>query len=306
MLPTLFISHGGGPGFFLKSEPGSPFKDFDQTSPFCKALTEVGKNKASYGLPEKPDAIVIISAHWEESDIHVYAKPNPTLFYDYYGFPPHTYELNYPAPGDEKLAQRIVQMINDSPVDEAKFQKKLKAELDYGRPGFDHGVFIPLLLLYPNADVPIVQVSLKSNRNPLEHYSLGKILSPLRSENILIIGSGQATHPMSGGFSTDPKLTEQFIDYVENGLFNQNMNETERLTHLLAFWKDQKMIKLMKATHNPGNEHFIPLLVALGAVNGASSKNLFKVDKDFRAAGGSFSMACYIFDDVPALRLDRC
>ncbi|CAN0079507.1 unnamed protein product [Phaeothamnion confervicola] len=135
----------------------------------------------------KPKAIVIISAHWEESGaVTVTSGESPPLIYDYYGFPAETYELKYPAPGDPALAAEIAGMLNAAGV---------AAKLDSSR-GFDHGMFIPLKLMYPDADVPVVQVSLLSSLDSAAHIAIGAALAPLAApgRDILLVGSGQATH----------------------------------------------------------------------------------------------------------------
>jgi aromatic ring-opening dioxygenase catalytic subunit (LigB family) len=282
ILPTLFISHGGGPGFFMKVDRTSPFYEISQDSEACAALREVGKNRSKFGLPENPSSIVVISAHWEEDDaFHVYSVERPELIYDYYGFPRETYALKYQAPGNVELAARVVALVNQEPG--------IKAVLDPARAGFDHGVFLPLMMLYPEANIPIVQVSLKSSLNVKEHFVLGKALSPLREENILIVCSGQATHPMAGGSS--PASTEKFVELLRQAVETSVTNESQRLESLSKLWSSP----LIRATHNPRTEHLMPVVVAGGAARGAPGRELFKRDKDFRFMGGAFSMASFVF-----------
>jgi aromatic ring-opening dioxygenase catalytic subunit (LigB family) len=282
LLPTLFLSHGGGPGFFIKAPPNSFMSDFSQDSKACAAFKNLSKDKPGYGLPEHPRAIVIISAHWEERDaFHVYSVAQPTLFYDYYGFPEHTYKLQYPAPGSPELASRIVDLIGK--------EKGLRAVIDDDREGFDHGVFIPLIMVYPTADIPVVQISLKSSMDPLEHYRLGKALAPLRQEGVLIIGSGQATHPMQ--YKPAPSVVEQFMTVLNNVLTDTNLSEESRMMGLANVWKSP----MLKQVHNPGSEHLMPLVVAAGASNGVAAKNLFKNEGNMLFMGGTFSMSSYLF-----------
>jgi aromatic ring-opening dioxygenase catalytic subunit (LigB family) len=177
--PVLFLSHGGGPCVFMESEKGGMFSEIDKNSSYADFLRKVGQT-----LP-KPDAIVVVSAHWETPDeIRVLTSPNPSLYFDYYGFPSFTYQLKYGARGHPELARRIIKMIQDAGI-------PCREE---NRRGWDHGVFVPLLLVYPEGDIPIVQVSLKRGTDHHFHTALGKALAPLRKEKILIIGSGQATH----------------------------------------------------------------------------------------------------------------
>ncbi|KAH9254188.1 hypothetical protein BASA81_007777 [Batrachochytrium salamandrivorans] len=287
-LPSLFISHGGGPGFFMKAQPGSSFSDFDSSSPACRAFTRVGQFPTDFHLPVQPKLIVVISAHWEESPtepFHVFDNPQQKLYYDYYGFPDSTYQLKYPSPmADQGEARKIVDLINSYPDD------KVNAVLDIKRQGFDHGVFMPLMLLYPKANVPVVQISLNRNADPELHYKLGLALRSLRDEGALIIGSGEATHPMSNQMGPEP--TAKFIEAVEDILLP--LDNAVRLEGMKRLFQSP----LMRVTHNPTFEHFIPLLVIMGTANGGPARDLFKNPKrgqDFRAAKGSFSMASFIF-----------
>lgn len=287
-LPALFISHGGGPGFFMKAQPGSFFSDFDSTSPACRAFTRVGQSPAEFHLPVQPRLIVMISAHWEESPtepFHVFDNPQQRLYYDYSGFPDSTYQLQYRSPVAERgEAARIVDLINAYPDD------TVRAVLDGKRRGFDHGVFMPLMLLYPKANVPIVQISLNSNADPELHYKLGLALRSLRDEGALIIGSGEATHPMSRQMGPEP--TNKFIEAVEDILLP--LDHAARLEEMRRLFQSP----LMRAVHNPTVEHFVPLLVVMGAADGGPGRDLFKNPQrgqDFRAAKGAFSMASFIF-----------
>lgn len=288
-IPSLYISHGGGPAFFMKAERGSMFSDFDSTSPACKAFTNVGRNPTQYRLPKQPKLIVMISAHWEESDgpFHVYRNPLQQLYYDYSGFPDHTYKLKYPTPSASvEVTKRIVDMINVFPG--------ISAVEDTKRPGFDHGVFLPLMLLYPEAQVPVVQISLHSNSDPVLHYKLGLALQPLREEGVLIVASGQATHPMSKPSSA--QTTAKFIKALEDILLPPELTGLERLEQIKHLAKTD----LMREAHNPRTEHFTPLLVALGAAGGAPAKDLLgntERGKDFRAMRNSFSLASFIFEE---------
>jgi aromatic ring-opening dioxygenase catalytic subunit (LigB family) len=280
-LPTLFLSHGGGPGFFMKVPRSSPFFEISSESAAFKAMKDVALNRTAYGLPEKPSAIVIVSAHWEERDgYHVYSPEHPTLYYDYYGFPDDTYKLKYPAPGSPALAERVVKLINDANLPE-------KAMIDSEREGFDHGVFLPLMVLYPEATIPIVQVSLHSSLDPAKHVELGKALAGLRNENVLLVTSGQTTHPMRS--ESTAQQTDQFKRLLDSVIMNEGLTSEERLLALPTVWKSP----LLKQTHNPRSEHITPIAVALGAANGALAKSLLK--EDFRFMNGRFSFASYVF-----------
>jgi 4,5-DOPA dioxygenase extradiol len=181
--PVLFIPHGGGP-LPLLGDPGhQQLVDFLQ------------------GIPARiptPAAICVISAHWEESIATITSGASPSLIYDYYGFPESAYGIQYPAPGSPSLAEEIF----------AAFQKNsIVANLDEQR-GFDHGLFVPLKLMFPDAGIPCVQLSLLSNLNPSDHIAIGKALRPLRRENVLFIGSGFSFHNMKAFFTGNHGVDE--------------------------------------------------------------------------------------------------
>ena len=173
----MYIPHGGGPCFFMKWTRG-PEDVWDKMAASLRALGD--------SLPERPKALLVVSAHWEEEEPTVLSQPNPALLYDYYGFPPHTYELKWPAPGSPELAGRVRELL-----DGAGMPSRSNSER-----GFDHGVFIPLLLAFPKADIPTVQLSLRAGLDAKEHLAIGRALAPLRDEGVLIIGSGMSYHNM--------------------------------------------------------------------------------------------------------------
>jgi len=136
-------------------------------------------------IPSTPKAIVVISAHWDDSSIiKITSNPKPSMFYDYYGFPDYTYKIEYPAVVDVILAKRVHSLLSEN---------NIAVEFDEKR-GWDHGVFVPLKLIYPDAQIPLVQISLRSDMDPALHYRIGELLAPLRKEGIMIFGSGYAIH----------------------------------------------------------------------------------------------------------------
>ena len=181
ILPTLFLGHGGGPCFYMK---GGVFTDIDMNSPaanFFRAL------EPSLRLPSRPSSLLVVSAHWEgEGDsIHVQTAGAPPLLFDYYGFPPEAYAITWPAPGPPApLAARVQHLLAAA---------GFTATPDPVR-GFDHGVFVPLKLAFPAADIPTLQISLHGSLSLERHIALGRALAPLRAEGTLIIGSGFASH----------------------------------------------------------------------------------------------------------------
>jgi len=175
---VIYIPHGGGPWPLLGEPRHKDLIAFLEKVP---------------SLLVKPSAILVISAHWEEKRPTVTSGSTPSLFYDYYGFPEESYKITYPAPGDPALADRIVKVLE---------KHGIPADFDNQR-GFDHGVFVPLKIMYPQATVPCVQLSLLSSLNPAEHIRIGRALASLQEKNLLIIGSGASFHNLRA-FHEDP------------------------------------------------------------------------------------------------------
>ena len=238
---VIYFSHGGGPLPIL-GDPGHALMiDFMEKLP--KTIL-------------KPDSVVVISAHWEEEIPTIIGNASPPLFYDYYGFPEEAYELKYPAPGNPKLAKQI----------ETLFTKAgITSRVDENR-GFDHGLFIPLKMMYPEADIPMTQVSLIRGLKPADHISLGKALRDLLEENILIIGSGFSFHNMSA-FSWDNRVeqdpeNDKFQDWlIEVCAGNYNRAEREKM---LMEWTEAPYARYC----HPREEHLIPLHVCSGLAVG--------------------------------------
>jgi aromatic ring-opening dioxygenase catalytic subunit (LigB family) len=176
------------------------------------------------------------------------ASPQPPMVYDYSGFPAHTYKVVYPAPGAPELAARVQALISAA---------GLPARLDAQR-GFDHGTFAPLVVMYPNADVPVLQVSMKTGLDPAEHLALGRALAPLRDEGILIVGSGLSYHNLRM-FGPQAKAPSQAFDtWLQDTLVS--CTPAEREARLLQ-WASAPSAR----TAHPREDHLIPLMVAVGA-----------------------------------------
>lgn len=240
-LPTLFIPHGGGPCFFMDPPPSMPHL-WDGMAAYLRGI-------ASH-LPQKPKAILMISGHWETERLTLNTAPNPPLLFDYYGFPEHTYALEYPAPGAPWLADRVAALLEASgrPV-----------ERDASR-GWDHGVFIPLMLIYPEADVPVLQLSLQERLDPAEHLAIGRALAPLRDEGVLIIGSGMSYHNLRRFFSPDGGAeAERFDAWLTEAATHPDLRN--------AALTDWASAPAARACH-PQEEHLIPMMVAAGAADG--------------------------------------
>jgi len=238
--PTFFIPHGGGPCFFMDWTMG-PADTWDRMGEWLKHMSQA--------VPTKPDAILVISAHWEEPVFTVTGAANPSLIYDYFGFPEHTYRLRYDAPGAPDLARDVVSLLTEAGI---------AARIDPAR-GFDHGVFIPFKLIYPDADIPVVQLSLKAGLNPAEHIAAGKALVPLRDKNVLIVGSGMSYHNMEGFMRGLPPTASGIFDawLTEAATDADPARRDEKLAHWTAG-------PAARDAH-PREEHLIPLMVAAGA-----------------------------------------
>lgn len=247
-LPTLFVSHGGGPWPYVDEMK----KLFAKTAMAFSTIPEK--------LPFKPETILVVSGHWEEPEFTVATSGHPPMVYDYSGFPEHTYHIKYPAPGSPTLASRIRALLSQSGI---------KSKEDPAR-GFDHGTFVPLALMYPKADVPVVILSMKSSYNPLEHINLGKALLPLRDEGVLIIGSGLTYHNMRGFGSKDAKpVSEQFEEWLNETISEADARvRNERLQN----WEKAPAARLA----HPREDHLIPLMVVAGAAGDDIGHRLFK------------------------------
>ena len=246
-MPTLYLPHGGGPCFFMEW-PDDPHT-WDKMGAFLRGL--------GASVP-RPKAMLVISAHWEEAEFTVTTNPHPPLIFDYYGFPAHTYQLQYPAPGNPELAQRVQDLLGAA---------GLATRADAQR-GFDHGVFIPLLLVYPQADIPIVQLSLKAGLDPASHLRAGHALSALRDEGVLIVASGMSFHNLRAYLRPEtPERARAFDVWLTRAV---ESHEPER-TAMLTGWREAPFASFA----HPREEHLIPLMVVAGAGGEAPGTRIF-------------------------------
>lgn len=241
----LFFPHGGGP-LPLLDEPG-----------------HVAMNRFLRSFPEtiaKPDAIIVISAHWEEPVITVTAAASPPLLFDYTGFPAETYEYEYPSPGHPELADRVQSLLQQAGIDSSLDQER----------GFDHGMFVPLMLMYPSADIPCIQISLAASLDAAEHVRIGKALAELKTEKLLFLGSGFSFHNMKALMSKhdesiDPR-NQAFETWLAQTCGDPGLTETER---------EQRLINWEAAPHarycHPREEHLLPLQVCYGIGQSAAT-----------------------------------
>ncbi|WP_166267506.1 DODA-type extradiol aromatic ring-opening family dioxygenase [Marinobacter caseinilyticus] len=235
---VLFISHGGGP-MPLLGDPGH--------RELVDRLTDIA------GKLRKPSAILVISAHWEESVPTITSGATPSLIYDYSGFPPESYAIKYPCPGEPALARQI---------HEALEKAGMPARLDDHR-GFDHGLFVPLKLMYPQADIPCVQLSLVNSLDARTHLALGQALQGLDYDNLLVIGSGFSFHNMRAFYSPNtPEIAarnQAFEDWLAKTCCDASMAEAER-TERLLHWDSAPHARFC----HPREEHLLPLHVCYG------------------------------------------
>ncbi|MBA1279224.1 MULTISPECIES: DODA-type extradiol aromatic ring-opening family dioxygenase [Pseudomonadaceae] len=248
-MPTLFVPHGAGPCFFMDWNPSHAW---DATAKFLKSVAA--------SLPAKPKAIVVISGHWLEDEFRVTGAAHPGLIYDYNGFPAHTYELRYPAPGDPALAARIVEMLGAAGMAASRDDER----------GYDHGVFIPLKLMFPEAQIPVVQLSLRNDLDPQALLDAGQALAGLRDEGVLIVGSGMSFHNMRGyGDARFGPISDEFDAWLSSTVESEPTHRNAALLH----WEQAPSARLC---HPPrGEEHLLPLLVAAGAGGDSTGHKLF-------------------------------
>lgn len=243
LMPVVFVPHGGGPMPLLGDA------NHRELTRFMQSL--------SAHLPH-PTAIVVITAHWEEDVVSITHSAAPGMLYDYYGFPPESYEFSYPAPGNPALAKQIQQLLQERNID---------ARLDNQR-AYDHGTFVPLMLLYPAADIPVVQLSLLASLDPAAHIAIGKALAPLREQGVLIVGSGMSFHNMRAFFSNDPSIkgkSEAFDQWLTGILTAPGLTNPEREAGLRN-WSSAPQGRFC----HPREEHLLPLLVCWGAASEGS------------------------------------
>ncbi|HEY6078101.1 MAG TPA: class III extradiol ring-cleavage dioxygenase [Polyangiaceae bacterium] len=237
-LPVVFVPHGGGPWPFVRIGIG----DEAEQASLARYLKSV-RNLP----PTPPSALLVISAHWEEPRPTVMNGAAPPLLYDYYGFPPESYQLSWPAPGDPGLASRVRELLG-----QAGFETGSNAER-----GYDHGTFVPLKLTYPDADVPTVQLSLKAGLDPREHLAMGRALAPLRDEGVFIVGSGMSYHNLRAFGAQGRPAASAFDAWLRESVPLEPKQRDARL----AEWQKAPAAR---AAH-PREEHLLPLMVVAGA-----------------------------------------
>lgn len=234
-MPSLYLPHGGGPAFFMDGPMADLFRPMEE---FLASVDSL--------LPARPSALLVVSAHWEADVVTVSGGERPPLIYDYYGFPAETYQLTYDAPGAPALAARVGDLLADAGIG---------AVVDPAH-GWDHGVFIPLKVMYPAADVPVVAMSLRTGPDPGEHAALGEALRPLRESGVLIVGSGMSYHNL-GRLQGAGRASAEFHAWLDTALAGDATHRRAALDR----WADAPS---GRASH-PREEHLLPLMVASAA-----------------------------------------
>ncbi len=229
--PALFVSHGAPT---LALEPG-PTRGF---------LAQLG---AGLG---RPKAILVVSAHWETAAPAISTAPQPETIHDFYGFPEALYRMRYPVPGATALGQQALQLLSAAGLDAAAVPDR----------GLDHGAWVPLLLMYPDAGIPVAQVAVQTRLGPAHHFKLGEALRPLRDEGVLIIGSGSATHNL--GEFRNHRYDSPPPDWVS--AFNEWLDEAVREMRTADLLEYRRLAPQAVRNH-PTEEHLLPLFAAYGA-----------------------------------------
>ena len=238
--PTIFLPHGGGPCFWMDAPPPFGKTAWEKLRQYLAGLVA--------SLPAPPKAFLVVTAHWEADTPTVSTSSAPGMIYDYYGFPKHTYELQYPAPGAPELGRRVKEMIAAAGLPAAEDSTR----------GYDHGVFVPMLIVDPEARIPVVMLSLRKDLDPALHIAIGKALAPLRDENVLIVGSGMSYHDLRHFRDGEGAASKIFDDWL--GAAVTTPDPAARETSLIH-WAEAPSGREC----HPREEHLLPLMVAAGA-----------------------------------------
>ena len=245
-LPTYFISHGGGPWPWMQEMRAS----METLAASLQGITrEIGR---------LPKAVLSVSGHWEAPRFTAMATARPKMIYDYSGFPAHTYSVQYPAAGAPAVADRIATLLQAAGID---------AALDAER-GYDHGTYSPLVVMYPDAQVPVLQLSLKLPYDAAEHLAVGRALQPLRDEGVLILGSGLSFHNLRLRGPQAAAPSEAFDRWLHDTLEHQP--PVARSQRLVA-WEQAPAARIA----HPSEDHLLPLMVAVGAAEDEAATTVY-------------------------------
>ena len=237
-MPVVFVPHGGGPWPFVDIAIGSKAEQAELAT-YLRSVASVPQSS--------PRALLVVSAHWEEPVPTVMSHESPPLLFDYYGFPPESYQLTWPAPGAPALAARVRQLLTGAGLENAENSQR----------GYDHGTFVPLKLAYPGAEVPTLQLSLKRGLDPLEHLAIGRALAPLRDEGVFIVGSGMTFHNLRAFGPQSATAAAAFDAWLQETATQEAGERDRRLV-------DWSRAPAARQAH-PREEHLLPLMVVAGA-----------------------------------------
>jgi aromatic ring-opening dioxygenase catalytic subunit (LigB family) len=265
ILPTYFISHGGGPWYWVQ-EMKAVYRHLEQS------LQQMPRE-----INVTPKAILAVSGHWEETDFTVMTSPNPSMLYDYSGFPEHTYSVKYGAPGSPEIATRVQVLMKSAGFD---------TRTDGSR-GFDHGVFVPLAAAYPDANVPVLQLSIRKDYDPETHLAAGRALAPLRKEGVLIIGSGLSYHNLREFGPQAAVPSREFDAWLTETVCKSS---SEERNEKLRGWSLAPSARLA----HPREDHLIPLMVAAGAAEEEKGVRVYHEDSFI----GGLAVSSYRFGNA--------
>lgn len=247
-MPALYIPHGAGPCFFMEWTPPDTWK---RMGTFLRDTMST--------LPEKPAAILMVSAHWEMPHYTVGSAERPGMLFDYSGFPPHTYQLSYAPSGSPALAARVRTLLSAAGLPNDEDRER----------AYDHGMFIPLLLMAPGADIPVVQLSVRAGLDAREHEAVGHALAPLRDEGVFIVGSGMSFHNMRGyGDARFGPISDRFDAWLTETV---GIGDAAARGAALARWHEHPEGRLS----HPREEHLIPLMVVAGSAGDVAGRRVF-------------------------------
>jgi aromatic ring-opening dioxygenase catalytic subunit (LigB family) len=268
-LPTYFISHGGGPWPWLKGQmPGV----YDHLEASLKDIPEQ--------LATTPRAVLVVSGHWEERDFTVMSSPKPPMVYDYSGFPEFTYRIKYPAEGSPEVAHRVQELLSGA---------GFAANANNVR-GFDHGTFAPMAAIYPEADVPVLQLSIRSDYDVEAHIAAGRALAPLRDEGVLIVASGLSYHNLRRFGAAGRHPSREFDAWLTRAVCESTSAERNQK---LRDWTEAPSARLA----HPEEDHLIPLMVAVGAAESEMGERVYHEDSFF----GKLTVSSYRFGRAAVL-----
>jgi aromatic ring-opening dioxygenase catalytic subunit (LigB family) len=263
MLPTYFISHGGGPWPWLKEQMPGLYDRLENS--LVEMVREVGDGVR---------AVLMISGHWEEREFTVMSSAAPGMVYDYSGFPEFTYSIRYPAPGSPEVARRVMALLHGAGI---------RAAADSER-GLDHGTFAPLAVMYPRADVPVLQLSVRADFDVGAHVAAGRALTPLRNEGVLIVGSGLSYHNLRMLGPAGAQSSREFDAWLTQAVCE---NSGEARNRKLEQWTSAPSARVA----HPREDHLIPLMVAAGAADEEPGERVYFEDEFF----GGLTVSSYRF-----------